>query len=378
MSATYQKVIRGRGSLARIQQMTEKAGISRPLVIGSDQLTGKLLKKVPAIQTSPVFSGYHSNPDLLDALPAAEVFRANGCDGIISIGGGSAIDTGKAVKALLYAGTPEKALRNSFPENMDIPHIAIPGTAGSGAEATQNAVTFYENRKTSLSHPDLRPDSVILDGELLETLPVYYKKSAALDALCQGIESYWCRNSTEDSRIHAYLAILGVLDNLKAYLAGDLHAADEMLDAAYQSGRAIQITGTTAAHAMAYQVTKTLGCAHGHACMITLPVLWEEAAKNAEVKKNLQDLASKMRLSDQQMVPHLLRGILYGLEMEIPAMPDETTFRNLISSVNPERLRNHPVAMTATEVEKVYRKAFQPLCPAEKQACSDIWKYFGE
>ncbi len=376
MNETYQKVFRGRGSLTKVLQMAEKLGIDRPLIIGSEHLTGILFRKVPALLQSPVFCDYHPNPDLQDALPAVKLFREQRCDGILSIGGGSAIDTAKAVKALLHVKTPEDALQGHFPDNMETRHLAIPGTAGTGAEATQNAVVYRDGRKASLSHPALRPDGVILDADLLGSLPLYHKKASALDALCQGIESSWCRHATEDSRVHAYLAILGVLDNLKAYLAGDPHAADEMLDASYQSGKAIQITRTTAAHAMSYQLTKLMGYAHGHACMITLPVLWEMAAEQEDMKEVLQDLAGKMRLSDQQLVPRLLRGIMYDLEMEIPQMPGDELMRQLVSSVDPDRLGNHPVAMTAADVEKAYRKAFAPLCAAERQACLDIWHYY--
>ena len=259
---------------------------------------------------------------------------------------------------------------------MDTPHLAIPGTAGTGAEATQNAVVYLGDRKASLSHPALRPDGVILDADLLDTLPEYHKKSAALDALSQGIESWWSRSATEESRVHAYLAVLGVLDNLKAYLAGDPHAAEEMLDAGFQSGKAIQITRTTAAHAMSYQLTKQMGLAHGHACMVTLPVLWEKMLDTENVKEMLSDLAMKMRLSDPQMVPKLLRGIMYDLEMKIPEMPGEEMLNRMTLAVDPDRLGNHPTGMTADDIRNVYRRAFMPLCAAEKQACIDIWEYY--
>ena len=377
MAETYQKVIRGRGSLGKILQMTEKIGISHPLIVGSEQLTGKMMKKAPALLTAPVFDAYHPNPDLHDAMAGVQMYREHGCDGIISIGGGSAMDTAKAVKALLYAKNAEEAIEGQYTEQMHTPHLAIPGTAGTGAEATQNAVVYLDNRKVSLSHPALRPDGVILDAELLESLPMYHKKAAALDALCQGIESYWCTNATDDSRVHAFLAVLGVLDNLKAYLEGDPHAAEEMLDASFQSGKAIQLTRTTAAHAMSYQLTKTMGYAHGHACMLTLPVLWEMAAEHEEMKEVLEDLSSKMRLSDPLMVPRLLRGILYDLKMEIPAVPSENFLNDLSTSVNPERLANHPIRMTTKDVKEAYRKAFTPLCAAEMQACLDIWNYYG-
>ena len=375
----YQKVVRGRGSIGKVPELAGKLGITRPLIVGSRHLTGTLLKKAPVLLAAPVFSAYHPNPDLQDAVPAAEMFRSGNCDGIVSVGGGSAMDTAKAVKAILCAGSPEAALEGRFPEKMEeIPHLAVPGTAGTGAEATQGAVVYVGEKKISVSHPMLRPDGVILDAELLESLPAYHKKSAALDTLSQGIESYWSRSATEDSRVHAYLAILGVLDNLKAYLAGDPHAAEEMLDASYQSGKAIQITRTTAAHAMSYQLTKQLGLAHGHACMVTLPVLWERMADTEEMKGTLEDLSRKMRLGDPQLAPKLFHGILFDLEMEIPEPPDETMLDALADAVNPERLGNHPVTMTREDVKETYRRAFAPLCAAEKQACKDIWTYYCE
>ena len=375
---SYQKVLRGRGSTGKILQLTEKLGIKRPLIVGSAHLTGHLLKKVPVLLSAPVFNDYHPNPDLQDALPAVNLYRAQQCDGIISVGGGSAMDTAKAVKAILLAGTPEKALEGEFPDETAIPHIAVPGTAGTGAEATQNAVVYLENRKVSLSSPVLRPDGVILDADLLDSLPEYHRKSAALDALSQGIESWWCTQATEDSRVHAFLAVLGVLDNLKGYLEGDPHAAEEMMEAAFQSGKAIQLTRTTAAHAMSYQLTKLLGLAHGHSCMLTLPILWEQMESREELKPVLQDLSEKIRIGSSQMVPRLLRGILYDLEMQIPDMPSEETLDLLADSVDPQRLGNHPVKMKREDLKEVYRKAFQPQCPAEKQACLDIWQYYNK
>ena len=149
-----------------------------------------------------------------------------------------------------------------------------------------------------------------------------------------------------------------------------------MLDASYQSGKAIQITRTTAAHAMSYQLTKQLGLAHGHACLLTLPVLWEKMLDMEEMKNTLEDLSRKMRLGDPQLGPKLLRGILYDLEMKIPEMPDEERLNALADGVNPERLGNHPAAMTRADVKETYRRAFAPLCAAEKQACKDIGNYY--
>ena len=371
-----QSVISGRDSLRNILKLTEKLNIRRPMIVGTEPLPGTLMKKAPALLECPVFSAFHSNPDLKDAAEGIRLFRESECDGLISIGGGSSIDTAKAIKAMMYAGSAEDTAANRYPEEMPLRHIAIPGTAGTGSEATQIAVVYVEGKKVSLNHPKLLPDGVVLDAALLDSLPVYHKKSCALDALAQGIESYWCKSANDDSRVHAYLAILGVLDNLKAYLEGDPHAAEEMLDASYQSGKAIQITRTTAAHAMSYMLTKKMGYAHGHAVMLTLPTLWDMMADREDMQEVLGSITGIMRLGDPRMVSRMLRGILYDLEMEIPAMPDEETLDELADSVNTERLQNHPVALSRNDVKEAYRKAFTPQCAAEKQACIDILKYY--
>ena len=371
----YQKLLQGRGSLAKIETLTEKLGMKRPLIIGSGKLTPRLTR-LESLRDAPVFSGYHPNPDLADAEAGVDLFTEQGCDSLISIGGGSAMDTAKAVKAWLCAGSPEN-IREGRLEEKTIPHIAVPGTAGSGAEATANAVVYENGRKLSIGHPALLPEGVVLDAALLESLPEYHKKSCALDALSQGIESYWSRAATEDSRVNAYLAILGVLDNLRDYLAGDPHAAEEMLDASYQSGKAIFQTRTTAAHAMSYQITKLLGLAHGHACLLTLPVLWDRMCAEEETRPVMQELASRMRLGDPLMGSRLLRGLLIDLGMEAPPMPPEEILRQLADSVNPERLGNHPQTLTREDLEMIYRQAFRPILDPERQACLDIWRYYG-
>ncbi len=372
-----QKVIRGRGCLKKLPELMEKTGMKHPLIVGSERLAGKIRSR-EGLADLPLFSGYHPNPDLKDALAGRDMYLKEKCDGLISIGGGSAMDTAKAIKAYLSAA-PEDVRANRLPESFTCPHIAVPGTAGSGAEATANGVLYEAGTKLSIGGSILLPDGVALDSSLLETLPEYHRKSCAFDALAQGIESYWSAASSEDSRVHAYLAILGVLDNLKAYLAGDPHAADEMMDASYQSGRAILLTRTTAAHAMSYQITKRLGLAHGHAVMVTLPVLWELLLDRGDekVQERMKELASVMRLGDPRMGSRLLRGMMYDLRMDPPALPDRETMDYLVNSVNTERLGNFPLLLEKEDLRRIYTMAFLPAGAAERQACLDIWTYYG-
>ena len=399
-----QKVIRGRDSIGRIPEMMAALGATRPLIVGSRHLIPRL-QRYASLDQAPVFSGYHPNPDLMDAEAGVKMYREQECDSLISIGGGSAMDTAKAIKAWLCSDSVEAMKRNELmlpaeavltppekitsPEalknmakrartNPFIPHLAIPGTAGTGSEATATGVLYENGKKLSLSHSALLPEGVILDAGLLDSLPDYHKKSCALDALSQGIESYWAKAATEDSRVHAFLAFRGVLDNLKQYLAGDPRAAEQMMDASYQSGRAIFVTRTTAAHAMSYQITKLLGPAHGHACALTLPILWDLLTDNEETRPMMAELADRMGLGDPMMGSRLLRGILIDLDMPLPPMPSDELLDRLTDSVNPERLSNHPMLLSRSQIRAVYRKAFTPPAEKERQACLDIWKYYGE
>lgn len=363
-----QLVIRGRGSLnsANIAALLAETGVQRPLLVCSRRMERDFAACTG--MTLPLFSGYHPNPDLADALAGADMYRELGCDGLISVGGGSAMDTAKAVKALLLAGNMDDVRRNCLPEGA-LPHIAIPGTAGTGAEATPIAVVYEHNEKLSLDHPCLLPEAIILDGALLDTLPLYHKKACAMDALCQGIESWWAVHANGESRIHAEKAILGVLRNIDAYLAGDAAAADAVLEAAYESGCAIRISRTTAAHAMSYQITKRLGYAHGHACMLTLPHLWRRMG-DAPV---IGELNALMGTADGAA---LLQGLLCAADMLPSAMPDDATLDALAASVNVQRLGNHPQALTTQELRGVYVEAFTPVTDDVQDDLASLWRAY--
>ena len=360
----------GIGSLERLQGMMDALDMRRPLLVAGDRLS-VVIEARTGLKLAR-FSGFHPNPDFADCASGAQIFREQGCDGLVSIGGGSAMDTAKGVKAMLLAGTPEGALAYAF-SGERIPHIAIPATAGTGAEATQFAVVYLQGMKHSLSHAALLPEGILLDASLLDTLPVYHKKSCALDALCQGIESYWAAGATAESRVHAEAAIRGMLDNVKPYLAGDVAAAEAMLHAAWESGQAIQISRTTAAHAMSYRLTHHFGIAHGHACALTLPVLWEQMQTEETLRPVLTKLSQIMGLRGPEEGPLMLRGMLMALDMEATPMPEKAVLDDLAASVNAERLGNHPQRLTQAQLREIYVRAFQPVGGEERRRCLEVW-----
>ncbi|MGN1019354.1 MAG: iron-containing alcohol dehydrogenase [Aristaeellaceae bacterium] len=364
----------GRGVLTKLRGMMDALGMRRPLLVAGDRLAATLAEQTGL--TLPRFGGFHPNPDFADCASGAAIYRERGCDGLVSIGGGSAMDTAKGVKAMLLAGSAEGALAYAF-SGERIPHIAIPATAGTGAEATQFAVVYLQGMKHSLSHAALLPEGIMLDAALLDTLPAYHRKSCALDALCQGIESYWAVGATAESRVHAEAAIRGMLDSVTPYLAGDAAAAEAMLDAAWRSGQAIQVSRTTAAHAMSYRMTLHFGIAHGHACALTLPVLWEQMLPEEAQRPVLAELAGIMGLADPADGPLMLRGLLMALDMEAPAMPETAVLDDLSASVNAERLGNHPQRLTQDQLRDIYVRAFRPATGEERRRCLEVWHAYG-
>ena len=226
-----------------------------------------------------LFSNFTANPQFNDIVKGIELFNNEKCDFIVSIGGGSSIDTAKVIK--LYSVIDYKnGLQSNYKYN-PVKHLAIPTTAGTGSESTRYSVCYYEGKKQSVTHDSIVPDYVILDPSLLIGLPEYQKKSTLMDALCQAIESYWSVNSDEESKKYSIESIKLILSNIDKYINdNDLETCNKMLQASNLAGKAINITQTTAAHAMSYKITSMYGVSHGHAVALTLPYIWEHMENN--------------------------------------------------------------------------------------------------
>lgn len=344
-----QHILQGREEQLNI--LLEEAGVLRPFL-----LCGKSFDRLPcaawALARAPRFQEVAPNPDVACVRRAIAAFRASGCDGLVAVGGGSAIDTAKGVKAFLHAPA---GLGQPIAEN-DLPLIAVPTTAGSGSESTQFAVLYDGGQKHSAAHPSLLPRGVLLDGELLFSLPLYQKKCTLLDALCQGIESHWSRRATAESRALAEAAVRGIWSRLDDYLAGDKQAAQDMLAAANLAGQAINRTTTTAPHAMSYKLTTLYGLPHGHAVAVCLQAVWRwmEARAGGELRRELDAVAALLGAQNSAEGLAAYAALLQKLDIQPPALRAED-LDTLAASVNPERLANHPLALGAEEIREMYR-----------------------
>lgn len=311
------------------------------------------------------FMDFQPNPLYENVIKGVELFREKNCDGIMAIGGGSAIDVAKCIK--LYNNMPGNGKNGEYLEQKikknTIPFLAMPTTAGTGSEATRYAVIYYEGKKQSISDESCIPGTVVLDSSLLNTLPEYQRKSSMLDALCHAIESFWSVNSTEKSRIYSRKAIEMIFENVNSYLANTEEGNVGMLRASNLAGKAINITQTTAGHAMCYKITSMFGCAHGHAAALCDKVLFRWMNDNIDKcidirgKKYLTDIldeiGSAMGCQDRVDGAKKFDVFFDSLDLEVP-VATEQQLQELTMSVNIVRLKNHPIKLKEADIENLY------------------------
>lgn len=313
------------------------------------------------------FSDFQPNPLYESVVKGVKLFRDERCDSIIAIGGGSAIDVAKCIK--LYANLPSDGNDGSWLKMKivpnTIPFLVMPTTAGTGSEATRYAVIYYNGSKQSIMSESLIPETVLMDPNSLETLPIYQKKSTMMDALCHAIESFWSINSTDESKKYSKDAIYGVLEHMDGYLANTKEGNTGMLKAAYKAGQAINITQTTAGHAMCYKITSLFHCAHGHAAILCNRVLFAWMIKNTGkcvdprgekyVAHILDEIGRAMGGIDAQSGNEKLVKIFEELELDIP-IATAKQYEELKMGVNPVRLENHPILLSVETIDVLYHE----------------------
>ncbi len=318
------------------------------------------------------FSDFSPNPLYEDVCKGIDTFQITKCDTLLAVGGGSAIDVAKCIKLAVLAQEGNAAiippLVNTRVEcdGMKLPFIAIPTTAGTGSESTHNAVMYYEGAKQTVTNDGILPDVAILEPKVLKTLPLYQKKCTMLDALCQGIESWWSVNSTEESFEYSRKTIELIMANWRKYIfESDDEAAANIMLAANYGGRAINITATTAAHAMSYKITSLYQLPHGHAVAVGLPEIWEYMlgnmdkcidARGSEYLSNIfAKISAAMGCDSAENAIVKFRLMMKEMELANPVAGNrEEELIVLSTSVNPVRLKNNPIELKSKAILYLY------------------------
>jgi len=204
------------------------------------------------------FSDFEANPKIEDVRKTVEIFKQVKCDTVIAVGGGSVMDMAKLANFLAvndqdplhYFGTKNDTAQKPKPL------IAIPTTAGSGSEATSSAVLYADRQKFSVDNEFCLPDFAIVDPGLTMSLPKHITATTGMDALSQAVESYWNINSNEQSKVWAKGSIELIMPNIVTAVVKPCASARlAMAKAAHLAGKAINITRTTASHAISYPLS---------------------------------------------------------------------------------------------------------------------------
>lgn len=306
----------------------------KPLLVCDDAFDGFDIKFPFEMKR---FSGFTSNPTYEDIQSGVDVLRENECDVIVAIGGGSSIDTAKGIK---------------YYHDVKLPLMAVPTTSGTGSEATHFAAIYKDGEKESVADERLLPDYVILRAALLKTLPLYQRKCTMLDALCQAIESWWSKKATQESIGYSKEAIELILGHMESYLKNEDVGNEKMLLASHLAGKAIDITTTTAPHAMSYKLTTLFGLPHGHAVAICLPKVWREM-------KHYDDIAHALGKKNHEDAVLFFEEMLKRFGILPPQNAHIEDLEILTNSVNLQRLGNHPVPFTKDTIKKLYREILE-------------------
>jgi alcohol dehydrogenase class IV len=311
------KIIFGSGGLSQVGAEAKRLGNKALVVLGRsamkksgvlDRLTYLLReKKLEYI----IYENIPSDPTVEIVDKGANLAKKGKCNLIIALGGGSALDTGKAISAMVtnegsVADYQEIEGKGRKFQYKTIPFIAIPTTSGTGSEATNNAViTNTElSLKKSIRDPWLIPEVALVDPELTLFLPPYITAICGGDALTQCIESYLGKKSQEISDALALHAI-GLIGKslVKAVKKGkDLKARKDMAMAALLSGLCLSNSGLGAVHALSHPLGVYYKIPHGLSCTVLLPYVMEfnRSVVTKKMAKIAQSLGENISLLSEK------------------------------------------------------------------------------
>ena len=311
------------------------------------------------------FSDFTPNPLYEDVCKGVDIFNAEGCDTILAVGGGSSLDVAKCIKLYCRMSKDTLYLDQEY-KDTGVKLVAIPTTAGTGSESTRYAVIYYDGKKQSVTHDSIIPSVAILEPKVLKTLPLYQKKCTMLDALCQGIESWWSVNSTDESKILSKEAVETIMKWWREYIFENTdESAKQIMHAANIAGQAICITQTTAPHAFSYKITSLYGIPHGYAVAICLPEIWEymlahmdkciDSRGNDYLNGIFCNIAKSMSCYNSDQAIKWFRQMMADMDLTgLVAVNREEELKILSTSVNPVRLKNNPVELDNSTIRNLY------------------------
>jgi len=337
---------------------------------GAEGILGDLLKEY----TVTLFNEVSGDPVIESIIKGMDIFLESDCDIVIAVGGGSVIDTAKSINVLSSQEINPRHIIEGKEKivNKGKPLIAIPTTSGAGSEATHFAVVYMEKEKYSLAHEHILPQHSIVDPQFTFNLSSGITATSGIDAFSQAIESFWNVNANDESRKYSEEAIKLILENIKSAVNEPTeYSRENMSKAAHLAGKAINITKTTAPHAVSYAMTSYYGIPHGQAVCITLAEFLEfnfNVTKSDllpglnlnEFKANLENLLRILKCRDlnegKNLINELIKNIGLKTKLSELNINSQTDLKIIIESVNLERLKNNPRSVSKEDLGRILDK----------------------
>ncbi|MGJ9458981.1 iron-containing alcohol dehydrogenase [Oceanobacillus sp. CF4.6] len=372
------KLITGEGATTAILNELEILGVKNPLIITDTILIEVgVVKKITDLLDGlehGIFTGVKPEPEFGVVEECMKQFKQGNHDGLIAVGGGSAIDIAKAVSGYSIMDKPLKSLVGTDIVNKKGPSIiAIPTTAGTGSEVTNIAILAdpEDNIKKGIVSDHLLPDVAIVAPEMTLTMPPSVTAASGVDALVHAIESYISLNASPITDGLALQAIKMISKNLPKAFANptNLEAREQMATASLIAGMAFGNAGVAAVHALAYPIGGKYHIAHGVSNALLLPFVMEwNKIGNLE---RFRDIAIAMGenvegLSDYEAADKAVNAMQNICK--VVNIPSGLRHFNILESdieelaneaMKIERLlKNNPRKFNVIEIKKIYQSAF--------------------
>ena len=276
----------GSGAIKEIANEAKGRGFRKAFVCSDpDLIKFNVTKKVLDVLDEAglayeVYSDIKANPTIENVQHGVAAFKASGADYIIAIGGGSSMDTAKAIGIIIT--NPEfedvRSLEGTAPtKNACTPIIAVPTTAGTAAEVTINYVItdVQQKRKFVCVDPHDMPVIAVVDPDMMSTMPKGLTASTGMDALTHAIEGYTTKGACEMSDMF-YLKVIEIISrSLRKAVANDPEGREGMALGQYIAGMGFSNVGLGIAHSMAHTLGAVYDTPHGVACAMMLPIVME-------------------------------------------------------------------------------------------------------
>jgi alcohol dehydrogenase len=374
------KIVFGNGSFAGLAGHLTELKINRPLVVLDGNLAGTGFgKTVSGLMEKAkinfvLYDKAAPEPPIELADEGAKLARTKKCDGVVGIGGGSAMDLAKAIAVLATnRGKAEDYLGLNKVPGPGLPKIMIPTTAGTGSEVTFTAVFIRKKlkKKEGMNSPYLYPELALLDPELTLTLPPHPTAATGIDALCHAIESYTSINASPMSEMMSLEAIRLISANLRTAVhdGTNIEAREAMLLGSLYAGLGLANAGVTAVHSLSYPLGGKYGISHGLANTIMLPRVMAfnlpgAREKFVDIAEIMGEIVDDLPLREAaylavEAVEALIEdcGVFTTLEeLEIPEADFPELAKVAMTVARP--LANNPCKMTPEDMVEIYQECY--------------------